>query len=174
MFLLQILICGSENYCSEYGLSSDNEDEERGWQHYFGHLKSIISSTLIETSISCRILSDSIENNCEGFDIKKLLVSAIGDLCLGEILNGKVTLNLRESFNKIVHATEMTLAYDNQENDKNTPYEYWNGFVELEGSFKNASWLISLDVFSWSKAVQNFMFLVENQVDFYHMYKHDY
>lgn len=176
MFLLQMLISGSENYCSEHGVHPERDsDEGHSWNYYLGHLKSIVSSSLIESSIQCRMLSDTLQKDSEELevDLKSFDKQATEGLVLGSVLEGAVKLSLRESFNKLIHATEMTLGYDTQCNDQ-MDYQYWTGEVDIEGHYQGEKWVIAMEIFSWSQAVQRFLALVEDNVDFYRMYKYDY
>jgi len=173
------LHCGSENYCSEYALTDEEEtDKDFGWYHYFGHLKSLVSQILIEASISCRILTDilkkySNDSDNKELNVEKWLREAVDKTSIGEVSRGSVTLSLRESFNKLIHATEISLCYDQQINTEDHLYKFWTGSVELEGHHNGEDWSISIEIMNWTRAVQRFLAIVEKQVDMYHLYKYD-
>lgn len=174
MFILQMLVCGSENYCSHYALAMDVDGGNFGWDHYFFRLKGIVSEIVIETSIKARMLADFIDKNYEYFEVesRKLLEESLGDHHLGYVLEGKVDLNLREAFNKIVHATEMTLAYDSQEGESG-PYQTWTGTIELEGSYRSKDWLVGIELFRWSRSVQQFIHRIDCEIEWPNVYLHD-
>jgi hypothetical protein len=98
-------------------------------------------------------------------DVDALLSDAVAQLSLGSVISGNVTMTLRETFNKIIHATEMALCYDSQVNDKDKPYKYWTGSIDLEGHYKKEDWCISIDLMEWSRAVQTLLKMLDERID---------
>ena len=177
MFILQMLAAGSDCYCSTHNLTDEDEtDEHFGWYHYYGHLKNIISRVLIETSISCRILDDVLSKNPEysAVNLNTLLAKSIKNPDLGIVLSGDFELTLRESFNKLVHASDMNLCYDSQVSMSNKSYKYWTGSVDLFGEHKGQEWTLMLHTSVWSQMVQKYILAIETHVDLHHLYKYDY
>lgn len=167
IFLLQMLVCGSEDYCSEFSIRSDRYENRREWTDYHVRLKSKVSTLVIETSIKSRMLADFIDRQTyiKTKKSNELLQLACDNSELGYVLEGDINFTLRESFNKIVHATEANLVWDRQTGD-NGDYQTWNGVIEMSGWHQGKKWAIGIYIFEWSKNVKTFIAKVEREVSF--------
>ncbi|MGB6013786.1 MAG: hypothetical protein WBG32_03575, partial [Nodosilinea sp.] len=81
-------------------------------------------------------------------------------ICIGVVHAGKVDLSLRESCNKIVHATRIELVWKEKSNGSGTLIEYWDGNFNLYGKRYEESWHIELDIESWASALSYYYFLI--------------
>ena len=131
-----------------------------------------MSNTVIETAIKVRMLQDFVEADDYGVNLDKLDANARHDLVIGRCVKGRGKLTLRKSCNKIIHATEARLQWVNIDSDENTP-EYWNGRYDLWGSNRGKDWQVELDIESWCIAMIRFNKVIQESVDWYHVYKDD-
>lgn len=174
LFVLQHICYGSSKFCEKISLnriSKGTEDYE--WWEYTGLLKSIISNTVIESAVKVRMLQDFIKADDEEIDLNVLDSEACQGLIIGTFIQDKELLTLRESCNKIIHATEARLQWLFVDPDNNESNEYWNGMYDLWGSNRGKHWQLQLNVEAWCIAMIRFNKAVQESVDWYHVYKHD-
>jgi hypothetical protein len=69
---------------------------------------------------------------------------------------GSEILSLRESFNKIIHATQVSVDFAESETEPDNTY-FWDGQVQLVGTFKGKEWSHQLCVADWAKAVRRML-----------------
>ena len=181
LFILQNLSLASRSFCEKYRINQYSEVEsEFDWYYYLGWLKAIVSEKLIVCAIKVRIMRDFLREVDEEIDFADLDQRAGSGLVLGQFHAGSDPLTLREACNKIIHATEVNLVWedvasgadDEREGDENRP-EYWNGSVMLEGSKGNREWKLELYVVDFCIALERLLSELGANVDWYHIYKYD-
>ena len=173
LFMLQSLIHASRSFCERHQIRYYREDDDRGefdYEYYFFNLKSAVSKISIEASIKLRMAQDSlkayaIENDV---DVDLLDSEPAKGLTLGRVIEGSFNLTLRESLNKIIHATEIQLCWSD-----GSDYEWWNGSILLLGSRGNSEWKLELDMEQLCIAIHRYIELSDSVVDWAHVYKYD-
>jgi hypothetical protein len=151
----------------------NDEDKPFGWGYYLGWLKSSVSEMLIEVSIKFRVLQDFLKNEDFGLEeFKKLEKKAIPDVVVGRNLPPLSALPIRESCNKIIHATEVRLIWIDAK-DEEEAYEYWNGNVILQGKKGSQVWECEIDVVCFSIAMERLLDCLSTEVDWHHIYEYD-
>ena len=169
MFVVQGLVHGSKSFCGKHKIVNGEENRnDYDWFYYFGWLKSQISERLIKSSITLRMLEDTLSEHQEDVDLNEYRKVAVSGLVLGEIQKGKFNLTLREAQNKIIHATDIALDWI-EESD----YEYWSGDIFLMGRKYKDEWVLKLNVESFAIATNRFINSLGEEVDWYHLYKYD-
>lgn len=173
LFVLQHVCYGSRRFCERIELNRFAESyEDYEWWEYTGLLKSIVSNTIIESAVKVRMLHDFIKSDEQDVNLKKLEESYEG-VSIGSFVVGKGNLTLRESCNKIIHATEATMQWKNIDAQNDESNEYWNGLYDLHGTNRGEVWHVELNIESWCIAMIRCNKLVQEGVDWHHVYKHD-
>ncbi len=91
------------------------------------------------------------ESNTE-INLSNIDTQARNNLSLGIIHGGTFQLSLRESCNKIIHATKAYPDWSEKAvNGKS--FKYWNGSFHLKGSKGSVNWHLELYVGNWAKAL---------------------
>ncbi|MBB6088662.1 hypothetical protein [Wenzhouxiangella marina] len=155
LFLLRHLSLGSEAYCRQEGIGSDADIGEGEADAYWGWLKALLGNYLIECAVKLRM----IQEFCTASGFEEELVnferSALEGLELGLIHEGDFALSVRETTNKIIHATRATIDFVPT---VDTPaFRHWDGYYHLYGKKGTHNWHLSLAVYSWSKAVSAYL-----------------
>jgi hypothetical protein len=156
LFNLQHLCYGSRRACEHYRINRETEAaEDYEWYEYAGILKTIVSTTVIEAAIKLRMVQDfsraEMEDD-EAVDWELIELQSAAGLTIGGITGGTGTLSLRESCNKIVHATEALLKWDVAPNGDGS-IEYWSGVYRLWGSKGQVPWQVDINVADWCNAM---------------------
>lgn len=173
LFILQHLCYSSKEFCTKNRISRNAEEfVDYEWWEYAGLLKSIVSNTVIESAIKVRMLQDFAQKESEDVDLSEMDQDACANLTIGTVSKGSFTLSLRESCNKIVHATEARMRWSNINNSDDSP-EYWNGIYALWGENRGSKWQVELNIETWCVAMIRFNKLVQEKVDWHHIFKHD-
>lgn len=170
LFLLQNLCHASQSFCEKHLIEwGETHETEFDWEYYFGWLKSNLCENLIKTAITLRMLEDIVVSDSEG-ELKPsaYYAEACRNLDLGTVLEGDFTLTLREAFNKIVHATDTQLEWNDEDG-----YQWWSGCVFLYGKKNGHDWKLCLDVEAFAIAAHRFIEGISSKIDWYHLYKYD-
>jgi hypothetical protein len=124
LFALQHLSFGSRDFCRKYKIDRGvDEPGEYEWSYYFDMLKSLVSSTMIDAAVKLRMVQDFIRSEQEHVDLAGLDRGAVKGLNIGEFVGKSEVLTLRKSCNKIIHATDATLRWKEDESE-GVPIEY--------------------------------------------------
>lgn len=173
LFVLQHLCYGSRQFCEHYSISRESEalgDYE--WWEYYGFLKTIVSTTMIEAAVKLRMVQDFIRSADAEVDLDLLDREAVTGLHIGAFMVGTGSLTLRESCNKLVHATEAKLLWA-EHVAASTPVEYWSGTFHLWGSKAGSPWQVELLVPAWCTAMIRLNKAVQQAVDWRSIAKWD-
>jgi hypothetical protein len=146
LFVLRHLTFGSKEFCAAAQVHRLNESDS--WYYYLGHLKSIVSETTIEAAIKLRMVHDFIRADGQEVDLDRLDKEALGEELIGEFRKGTGALSLRDSCNKIIHATDARLCWADEVSGT-TSIEYWTGGYYLSGSKGSEAWEVELFVGKW-------------------------
>ena len=173
LFVLMHLCYGSRQFCEKAGVHRLGTDEaEYEWWEYFGLLKSNVSSTVIDASIKLRMVQDFVTADEHEIDLDRLDVDARNGDAIGVFREGTGKLTLRESCNKVVHATEARLQWE-EVTSGSSPFEYWSGIYSLWGSKGKAPWQVDLFIEQWCRAMIRFNRSIQELVDWHRVTKWD-
>ena len=174
LFVLQHACYGSKSFCERIGLNRFSVSyEDYVWWEYTGLLKSIVSNTIIESAVKVRMLQDFIKSDDQEVDLKSLDQESCKGLNIGSFIVGKGKLTLRESCNKIIHATDATMQWVNTDPQNDESNEYWNGLYDLHGTNHGIDWHVELNIEAWCIAMIRFNKSVQEDIDWHHVYKND-
>jgi hypothetical protein len=83
----------------------------------------------------------ALDYDQEGLDLDAHQAAAVDGIQLGIVHAGNFDLTLRETFNKIIHATDTRLDWNHGDS-----YEWWSGKVWLSGSMRGSlgNWSLML------------------------------
>jgi len=169
LFILQSLAHASPSFCRAHNVAWERAGEsELDWTYYFGWLKSLSCDRLIQVATKLRMLEDILKANDVELDFAELDATARKGIAIGSFERSKKVLTLRESWNKVIHATGTQLAWK-----KDADFEYWTGCVWLTGKRGVEDWKVALHVEPFCHAMVRYVRELEEKVDWYHLYKHD-
>lgn len=173
LFTLHHVALGSKAFCERFKIYRGIEINcEYEWWQYNGHLKALVSGTMIDAAIKIRILQDFARSEDENFDVNALQMEASRNLKIGDF-NGSGLLTLRESCNKIIHATGAKLVWE-ESSDAVHPFEYWSGNYHLFGSDQSGKeWSATVNVADWCTAMIRFNSSFQEAIDWAHALKWD-
>ncbi|MBW4518758.1 MAG: hypothetical protein KME16_03385 [Scytolyngbya sp. HA4215-MV1] len=162
LMLLQHIIFGSYGYCAttEIGRNYSQYAADE-WHEYSVNLKRIVSNHVIECAIKIRIIEDTLKSLGSKTDFRLKDDEAREELSIGYVHSGKVNLSLRESCNKVVHATSVDLGWAEKKDRSSRPIEYWNGRLHLHGQQQANIWHVELEIESWTQALRMYLFLID-------------
>jgi hypothetical protein len=118
------------------------------------------------------MLQDLAQKESEDVDLPAIDQDACTNLSIGIVVKVVINLSLRESCNKIVHATEARMCWASTSLSKGAS-EYWNGKYALWGDNRGNKWEVELDIEAWCISMIRFLKLIQEKVDWYHVFKHD-
>lgn len=167
-YILRHLAIGSREYCKRERLDQktwrDDRDPDNDWAKYKGRLRTLVSISLIESAAKCRVIQDSIVDKVPRAEQTKLDHKARNGLQVGVVRKGNFALTLRESCNKIIHATEFSFHFaDSRSSKLSYRYSYWNGRCALSGSKGKEEWAVELNVYDWCIAMRNYLDMIGNE-----------
>lgn len=170
-FELLMLVHSSRSFCAKHSIRWENDDVvEFDWNYYFGWLKSLICEKLIRTAITLRMVQDILiaDEMQDPAVLRRYQVDSVSGIELGMVRKGVFDLTLRETCNKIIHATDTQLDWHQEDG-----YEWWTGKVQLFGSNRSEAWELELNTEAFAIAAKRYVDFVSDGVDWYHVYKHD-
>jgi hypothetical protein len=149
----------------------DSNVHDYEWWEYSGLLKSIVSNTTIESAIKIRMLQDFVKTEDDAVDLSILDNVACDGVHIGHSVGEGKQLTLRESCNKIVHATEARLQWVMSQQVADT--EFWNGWYNLWGENRSTPWEVTLNIVEWCIAMIRFTKAIQEAIDWGYVFKHD-
>lgn len=173
LFTLHHAVLGSKAFCERFRIFRSSElPREYEWWQYFGHLKALVSGTMIDAAIKIRMLQDFARSENEDFNEKALQLEAIEDLAIGS-LEGAGALSLRDSCNKIIHASGAKLDWQKSGVGSNV-FEYWTGAYRLFGTEQSGKkWIVTVNVADWCTAMIRFNASFQEGIDWANVLKWD-
>jgi hypothetical protein len=173
LFTLHHAVLGSKPFCERFKINRGAEHcAEYEWWQYFGNLKALVSGTMIDAAVKIRMLHDIGRAEDDEFDPNKLQEEASGGLDIGTIEN-RGALSLRESCNKIIHATGAKLVWQDIGAGESS-FEYWTGVYRLFGTDQSGkAWVAKVNVADWCTAMIRFNASFQERIDWTHVLKWD-
>lgn len=107
LILLQHFAHGSEQYCRERLIGSECDAGDGELDSYWSWVKSLVSAYTLECSVRLRVLLDAVADQPEANKIINIDAHARSGLVIGQVVDGKFELTLRETCNKIIHAKKL-------------------------------------------------------------------
>jgi hypothetical protein len=164
---------GNKAFCERFRIRRDADNTyEYEWWQYYGYLKALVCGTMIDSAIKIRMLQDIGRASKDDFDVNKLQQRASDGLDLGTI-EVRQKLSLRDSCNKIVHATGVKLVWQ-QVDSTESRFDYWTGRCRLFGSDQSGvAWVAEINVADWCVAMIRFNSAFQQNIDWIHILKWD-
>jgi hypothetical protein len=161
LFLLQHICAGSEQYCRERQIGSEEDQGDAAYDEYWGWIKSLVSAYLLECSILVRVLIDTVGSTTKVDQLKNLDTSARLGLVIGEVVEGAFDLTIRESCNKIIHARKVIPVWKTSL-EGTFEFKYWGGDYDLSGVRGDEGWRLILHIVPWAKSMERFLVEAES------------
>jgi hypothetical protein len=167
LFLLRHFIVGNKEFSRrEQHYQGTQSSASEDWDNYASRLRYIVSNDLIEIAAKLRVIQDTAASQVSANYLRELDTECLNGKCIGSVLAGDVTLTLRESCNKIIHANSFNLVFQNARSTvPRYLYTYWNGICHLAGTHSRKQWRIALDVYTWADAMDYFLEDLAGNVD---------
>ena len=171
LFEIRTYVHASRSICEKYEVVlGDFSNKPYSFGFYSGSLQAEVDTRLLEVAIRMRMLLDVLKAfDQNDFDLSDYLQSSVSGICLGTVEKGKFKVNLRECYNKLIHADK--IEYDWTENDD---FTWWNGAIFLCGTHGISQWLFRLDVESFVTATERLLEHLIDEVDWSHFMKYGY
>lgn len=160
LFILRHLAAGSRAYCSEEGdiLRGSQPYGDDAWRDYAFRLRKLISAHLIECSAKVRIFEDTIGAKVKPSEFKAIDGYAQKDCPIGQVVTGSFRLTIRESCNKVIHATSIEPVWANARATKPARrFTYWTGGYLLQGKHGKTQWSVQIDIPNWCAALDLYL-----------------
>ncbi|MGB3832213.1 MAG: hypothetical protein WA975_10145 [Mesorhizobium sp.] len=172
LFLIQKVVLGSRAYCEERDIGRTvGRYGEGEWSDYSYRLQELISSYAIECAIKTRMVQDLIAASSTEIDMANADSEARDGFEIGVVHSGSFNLTVRESCNKIIHATKVELGWATANLRKaKKKIEYWSGSYHLHGKQGKTAWHVELDMQVWAIAMENFHSILDEQADWERIY----
>lgn len=154
LVLLEHFASGSREYCRTRLAGSEKDQGDGILDEYWGWVKTIVSSYLIECAVRARILQDTLRDK-EAEQLARLDESCRADFNVGTIMSGEFESSLRETCNKIIHAKKAVPEWA-LDAEAGLEFRYWSGDYRLSGTKGDESWDLILHVAQWSRAMARY------------------
>lgn len=155
LFLLQQIVLASERYCEERNVGGESDVGDAEHDVYWGWVKTIVSNYLLECAIKTRVFQDYLVDSRFTHDFAKIDEESRKGIDLGEVRKGNFDVTVRETCNKIIHATRVVLVWSEKKFEGET-IKYWKGSFELNGTKGAEPWQLELHVGNWAKAMTRY------------------
>jgi hypothetical protein len=167
LFHLRHFVAGNKEFSRrEKHYQGTQSEPSEDWSNYASRLQYVISNELIEIAAKVRVIQDTAVAQVSAFELREMDREAIPSQGIGTVLNGSVDLTLRESCNKIIHATSFALVFQNARSAvPRYNYSFWNGICQLSGEQSKRPWRIALDVYRWADSLDHFLEELAGNVD---------
>lgn len=152
LFVLQQIVLGSERYCEQRKTGGESDAGDGELDAYWGWMKTIVCNYLLECAVKTRVFQDYLLGSRFDHDFAKIDEESRQAVQLGIVRKGTVELTLRETCNKIIHATRVVVIWAEKEYSGEV-IKYWNGILELHGSKGRDEWQVDLHVGEWARAM---------------------
>jgi hypothetical protein len=167
LFLLRHFIAGNKEFSRReqhyQGTQSSPSDD---WENYSQRLRYLVSNDLIEIAAKFRVIQDTVASQLPADYFRSLDKESMQGKSIGSVLSGDVALTLRECCNKIIHADNFTLVFENARSAvPRHLYSFWNGICQLGGTHSKRPWRIALNVYRWADAMDYYLEELAGNVD---------
>jgi hypothetical protein len=169
LFHLRHFVAGNKEFSRrEQHYQGTRSEPSEDWSNYASRLRYFVSNDLIEIAAKVRVVQDTAASQVSAIWLKDLDAEAAALKPIGTVLGGNVQLSLRESCNKIIHASTFALVFENARSTVTKyNYSFWNGICHLSGEQSKKHWRIALDVYRWADALDYFLEELAGNVDWY-------
>jgi hypothetical protein len=161
LVFLQHFAHGSEQYCRERLIGSDYDTGNGALDEYWGWVKGLVSAYALECSIRLRALLDTVTDKPEADKLISLDAAARAGLVIGQVIDGKFELTLREISNKIIHARKVIPVWATGI-ERDVEFKYWGGNYDFSGTKGDESWRLILHIAPWARSVERFLMEAES------------
>lgn len=155
LFILKQLQSASREYCRNIGISQ-NEDS-CDWLDYERFILPIVSGYMIEVAAKIRIFQDSFKKEIDSSVFSAANDAVIKSCPVGKVYSGDFKLTVRETCNKIIHATRFELKWVTRNSKTYEKYSYWSGLINLFGEKGANEWHLELDSTAWCVAIDDYL-----------------
>lgn len=152
LLLLEHVAFGSSEFCNSNGFTSF---EDTGYLEPLSPrtlMKGLVCGKLIAVAVRGRILLDHV-NTKDAEALQRMEAHAVDGLQIAYDTRGEKRLTIRESFNKIIHAVQVSMSYAETEIGPSETH-FWDGQIKLVGTYNKVGWSFQLVVADWAKAVR--------------------
>lgn len=158
LFLIEQLRAASREYCKVEGICQGSYPYGNdAWVDYEHKIKRIVSGYMIEIAAKVRILQDSMAGHIRPAVFERANEYALEHIPLGKVHAGNFKLNVRESCNKIIHATRVELDWVTRNRKRDDAYTHWSGAVNLFGAKGADRWHLELDASAWCVSIDTYL-----------------
>lgn len=167
LFLLRHFIAGNKEFSRrEQQYQGTQRSPSEDWVNYSQRLRYLVSNELIEIAAKFRVIQDTVTSQLPTGYFRSLDKESMQGKSIGVVLSGDVTLTLREACNKIIHADNFSLVFENARSTvPRYPYSYWNGVCQLGGTYSRQPWRIALNAYRWADSMDYFLDELAGNVD---------
>lgn len=165
LFVLEHIAHGSRAYCNERQIFSLEDTGYSDMRSTWGLTKSAVSTNLTEVAIRARIILDycyTINKN----ETKRIEEQACIGLVISYDTKGTERLTLRDTLDKVVHATLVRVEFSSSLDMPDDPTTFWDGQVFLAGTKRigndEVEWSHRLVLPAWCKAMVRLLTYLES------------
>lgn len=190
LFLLLNLAYAAPSYAQQHPGVFQDDDETGDDEYYVPWLRYMISEKLLTAATKMRVVMNMLREeqglytDCDEdrpFDLQKMERRATGSRSVGAYVRGTGACDIRDCCNRIIHASDVLPVVSPPRNDSvndaanalNRPVRYWSGGVTLFGEQNGTPWEFTLAVPDFCLVVEEFLSLIESEVDWHRMFKYD-
>lgn len=167
LFHLRHFVAGNKEFSRrEQQYQGSQSEPSNDWSKYASRLRHAVSNELIEIAAKVRVIQDTVVPQVSLSKLREIDQRAVGPKGIGTVLDGDLELTVRESCNKVIHATTFGLVFENARSTvPRYNYSFWNGICQLSGEHSKRSWRVAVDVYRWAEAVDHFLEDLSGNVD---------
>ncbi|NCB43383.1 MAG: hypothetical protein EOM59_12300 [Clostridia bacterium] len=177
-FALINVAAGGKAAQSAYRQACNVDDYGATLLFYFEHFQATVSELLISTATKIRILQDSIPEYAIDTDVLRSLDKKIsGQFRAATLEEAHTPLTIRETCNKIIHATSITfLVCDSKGNEEAYYYcedmgnKWFSGKVVLNGKLGGSTWKVKLILVQFGVAIIEYVSILSSNYDIYKLW----
>lgn len=160
LFLIRQLALASNSYCTSVGSKkSEFVCKSESWLEYSRTLEEILSRYIIEVLISLRMFEDLLNSHGNKSFLNSAENIVSNNRSIGQMENNSFDLTIRESCNKVIHATRVDLEWVESDNEEIT---YWSGNYTLSGKKGRKNWKLIVFTDSWAQSMKEYIDEIEN------------
>jgi hypothetical protein len=188
LFLLLNLAYAAPAYAQQHPGVFQDDDETGDDEYYVPWLRYVISEKLLIAATKMRVVMEMLREEHKlysdddeelPFDLVGMQQRAIGSHAVGMYVQGNGSCDIRDCCNRIIHANDVLPVVTPPRNDdegtnaSNRLVRHWTGDVTLLGEKNGTPWEFTLVVSAFCLATEEFLALIETDVDWHRMFKYD-
>lgn len=166
LYFLRHLVTGNREVSRrEQIYQGTKSDPSTDWEEEEGRLRAFVSTTLVECAAKMRVILDAAAEQMDADDLRSI-EQRNRSAKIGSVLVGSFDLSVRESCNKIIHATYFELAFENARNTRpRYNYSFWNGICRCSGTYSKKPWRVAINVYGWADAMEGYLFELAHELE---------